>query len=298
VLDGSPIRLSDVELAANGADVPVDVTLSPIPGDDGGCNAYVAIVRDMREQRAAALARERLNRALEAQAADLVAANERLSSLGATLSHDLQQPLVALGGFLHLLSTRRGDVFDADAKSWVEASVRSQQRLSDAVQALARTALDVPVQLEPVDLELVVGEAVEDLELQGLDLAVDLGSIRPVLGDRAMLSRVVANLLSNSARYRHPDRPATVTVEQRPSTDGAVVVAFADNGRGFSDDEVDAVFRGGLRGSAAAGTNGTGTGLAIVRRTIAALDGRVWAERGDPHGAVVCIALRPAERTG
>jgi PAS domain S-box-containing protein len=296
VLGGQPIRLSDVELAAAGEDVPVDVTVSPIPGGDGGsANAYVAIVRDMREQRAAAEARERLHRALEAQAADLLAANERLSSLGATLSHDLQQPLVALGGFLHLLGTRGFDASDADAKEWVEAAARSQRRLSDAVQALARTALGVPVQLEPVDLELLVGEAVEDLEPHGLGLTVHIGSIPPVLGDHGMLSRVVANLLSNSARYRHPDRPPVVRVEHRSTPDSAVVVAFADNGRGFRDDELDAVFRGGLRGSAATGTAGTGTGLAIVRRTIAALDGRVWAERGDPHGAVVCIGLRPAD---
>lgn len=294
VLDGSPVRLPDIAIThVSGEAVPVDVTVSPISGA-AGTDAFVAIIRDMREQRAAAVAMERLNRALQAQAADLLAANERLSSLGATLSHDLQQPIVALGGFLHLLANHAGGL-DADAKQWVEAADRSQRRLTDAVQALARTALGMPVQLECVDLELLVGEAVEDLALHGVDdLRVEVGSIPPVLGDHAMLSRVVANLLSNSARYRHPDRPACVEVTHRSTGDGGVVVAFADNGLGFSDDELDAVFRGGLRGSAANGTAGTGTGLAIVRRTITAIDGQVWAERGDPHGAVVCLALRPA----
>lgn len=294
IAGGEAVRLADSTLeVADGSHVPVDATLSPIAPDGGDPTAFVAILRDMREQRAAAERLEQLNRELADQASYLVDANGRLSFLASTLTHDLQQPLAALGGFLHLLANHRAEALDADGKEWLDAASRTFRRLTEAVEALARTALGAPVELEIVDLEAVFTEAVEDLSsvLRSAGATVHVGALPLVYGDRAMLVRVATNLLANSARYRDPDRSARIEVRRRPSPPGRAVIEIADNGRGFDPTEVESVFRGGHRGRAAAGTDGTGTGLAIVRSAIAALDGQVWAEPRAPHGAAVCFAL-------
>lgn len=286
-------------VGADGREHWVEVTVGGAPGDGAPSRGTVRLLRQVRsiadrlEARAAAEALERLNRELADQAAFLIDANGRLTSLASTLTHDLQQPLAALGGFLHLLATHRSDAFDADAGEWLGAANRSYRRLTEAVQALTRTALGTPGELEAVDLEDVFTEVVEDLSssLRSAGASVDIGALPRVLADRSMLVRVATNLLANAVRYREPSRPARIEVRRRRSVGGQAVIEVADNGRGFDPDEVEAVFGGGTRGRAAEGTDGTGTGLAIVRSAITALDGHVWAEPREPHGAVVCFSL-------
>ena len=237
---------------------------------------------------------ELVNQRLSEKVDALEAANGRLAEFASTLSHDLQQPLSALGGFLALFLQHRGDQLDDDAALWLAAVERSHRSLVDAVKALSATALNGPVDIQPVDLAAVVANTLVDLErdLAAVGAEVEVGPLPVVLGDRPMLERITTNLLANACRYRHPDRPLRITIEQRASDPRQAVLVVADNGRGFDPSEAEAIFKPGRRGSSSEGLPGTGTGLAIVRAVAVRLGGHVWAEPATPHGARFYVALR------
>ena len=96
---------------------------------------------------------------LAEQAAFLEAENERLHAFAATLTHDLNQPLVVLGGFLDLLVESRADQLDADGQAWLRAAQRAADRLRSAIEALHANAFASPRELTEVDLDDVFAEA-------------------------------------------------------------------------------------------------------------------------------------------
>ena len=258
-------------------------------------SVYEALEHAERRQAAPVSRRlEQVNRRLSAKVAELEAANSRLTEFASTLSHDLQQPLSALGGFLALFLQHRGDQLDDDAALWLGAAERSHRSLVDIVKALTATAMSGPVEIQPVELAAVVEHVLIDLErdLAAAGAEVAVGPLPVVLGDRPMLERITTNLLANACRYRHPDRPLRITIGQRASDRRPVVLVVSDNGRGLAPGEEEAIFKPGRRGSSSEGLTGTGTGLAIVRAVAQRLGGHVWAESATPHGARFYVALR------
>jgi PAS domain S-box-containing protein len=274
---GEPVRLPRTRIHdRHGTPIPVDVTLSPFRTSSEDEASIVAVVRDIREQVAAE--------------AELREANERLRAFAHRLSHDLQQPITALGGFLHLL---QGAVEDGDAGDWVVAANRSQRRLVEAVDALLRTAVGAKPAPVPVDVAALLAEVETDLapELAEARATVSCDELPAVLGDVGLLRRVLVNLVANSCRYRDPDRPLWIHVGVRPASRGRCTLLVDDDGLGFDGGELDAIFEEGTRGAAAEGRLGSGTGLAIARDAVSALDGLVWAEHRPGGGARVCITL-------
>lgn len=290
VQDGEPIRVPRTAIRdRQGTAIPIDITLSPFRTSDDDGASVVGILRDVREQVAA-------EEALAAQAAELGEANDLLRGFAHRLSHDLQQPLTALAGFLHLLAHRGRDSMSGDAVEWVDAAARSQRRLVEAVDALLQTAVGAQPVLVPVDLASLVDEVRGDLDgdLRAADASLQCDELPPVLGNVGLLRRILVNLVTNSCRYRDPSRPLRIDVSYRAAVEGFCTVVVEDDGPGFADDELEDVFREGHRGSASVGRQGTGTGLAIVRTAVAALDGVVWAEHRPGGGARVCFTLARA----
>lgn len=296
VLGGQSVRLAHTTLAVrDGSSVPCDMTMSAVTGEDGP-TAVVAVARDMREQVAAAQALEEAHDALLAKATELTDANGRLRAFAHRVSHDLQQPLTALGGFLHLLDAHRAAELGEEAHDWVLTAMRAQRRLVEAVDALLRTAVGAPLVMVEVDLGRLVDDALAVLDgpLAEVGGTVDRRSLPTVVGDEGLLSRAFANLLANACRYRDDSRPLRITVDHRPAAAGQVTIVVEDNGRGFAAGELESVFEEGQRGTASSGRPGTGTGLAIVRAVVGDIGGRVWAEHVSGGGARVCLELRKA----
>jgi len=279
-------RYVDARGRARWVEVTVGGAPETTPGDPVRLLRQVRSIEDRRRA-------DEATRRLAEQAVELAETNDRLARFASSLSHDLQQPLTALGGFLHLLAEHGGVDREGPPGEWLDAAQRTHRRLADAVHALLDTSLGTEVAVAPVDLANVFAGVVADLdgELQAAGATVEIDPLPPVLGDRAMLERVAANLVANACRYRADERPLHVRVSHRHDDGGRVTVVVADNGRGFSPDELDTVFAAGRRGSASEGRPGTGTGLAIVRAVVNGLGGHAWAEAGPGHGAVVCLAL-------
>ena len=148
------------------------------------------------------------------------------------------------------------------------------------------------------DVEVPMSEVVEwvrsllqpQLDEAGGTLTVE-GELPVVRGNVAGLRQVVLNLVSNSIKYRHPDRPLQIRVRCRPMADSVVELSVTDNGIGIPADQRDDVLEAGARLGAST-AEGMGLGLSAVRRVVEQHRGRVQIDDGDGGvGTVVRFTL-------
>lgn len=281
---------------ADGRRVAVDVARYQVIGSDGAPTAAVTVLRDMTEVRAASDALARANAALMARAEELAASNDRLSQFAHSLSHDLAQPLAALGGFLMLLQDFVGPKLDEDAQSWLEAANRSQVRLVNAVEGLLKSAVDDTVTAVAVDLEPIVHRAVADLQarLDAAGGAVLIESLPLVSGDPAMLAQVFSSVLDNAYSYRHMQRRLRIVIDAAPAGGGRWDIRITDNGIGLDPADRERIFEHRERGRNTIDRPGSGIGLANVRKLVTRMGGAVWADSGSGPGTRICLQLPAA----
>jgi PAS domain S-box-containing protein len=269
----------------------VDVILGPVLDGSGQVVGIVALGRDVAELRAGTRALREAHEALAAHAADLSAVNERLGAFATTLTHDLLQPVAAVDGFLGLLRSH-ADELTEEHRDWLQRAIHSKERIAEAIQALHRAATEGELDLVPLALGPAVEAVARDLGLPAGAVDVSAVSTLLVRVDHGLLARIVANLLQNASRYRHPDRPLQVVLTCRgDGVEGYRTIVVTDNGQGLADEELESVFERGVRGRAAGATLGTGTGLATVRSLVERMGGQAWAEPHD-DGARLCLRLR------
>jgi signal transduction histidine kinase len=204
------------------------------------------------------------------------------------------QPVSTMSGFLSLLERGATELED-EHRTWLEGASRGRDRIVLAIDALYRHATAEEVALVPVDLDEVVAELLRDLAADGNGMIVHREQLPVVSGDPGLVAQVLANLLQNAARYRHPDRELEITlrVSREPR---AWVLAVCDNGQGIAPEDAERVFEPGVRGCAAAGTTGSGIGLATVRSLMQRIGGAAWVEPTDLAGAQICLRFRAVER--
>jgi signal transduction histidine kinase len=233
--------------------------------------------------------------ALRAERADLAAKNAELERFTYTVSHDLKSPLVTIRGFAGLagtdLAAKTYDRVRHDLGRIVAASDRMQRLLEDLLE-LSRVGRVVhPV--EDVALGALAREAVEllkgPLEHVVVDIASDLPAVR---GDRHRLLEVYQNLVENAAKFTGGQAAPRIEIGVRREGPGPVLYV-RDNGRGIEARFLERVFE--LFEKLDPAVEGTGVGLALVRRIVEAHGGRAWAESdGLGHGATFCFTLPPA----
>lgn len=273
----------------------------PYPGGEIG-GLMAAIDRDfglIQEQRDII---NRLNADLERRVAErtaeLEAANKELESFCYSVSHDLRMPLRHIDGYIRLLAEESGDRLPAESQRYLQVVTeagRNMGRLIDDLLAFSRMGREA-LKEDRVDLDALLKETIDMLqpEIQGRNIVWKLSPLPAVRGDRSMLRQVFANLLGNAIKYSRPRNPAEIEVGCAGDADGRRVIFVRDNGVGFDMQYADKLFGVFQRMHRADQFEGTGIGLANVRRIISRHGGRVWAEAEEGRGATFYVTLRPA----
>ena len=217
-------------------------------------------------------------------AASLERQEQMRSDFIANAAHELRTPLTNLQGYLEGL---RDGVITADRSTYESLWDEAERlvRLSRSLDALAEgDASTGPTRLEPIDLAAALGAALElaqpTLERAGLIVAVDLPDRLPARANPDHLAQVLANLLSNAARYTPRGGTVTVRAERRPAD---LLVSISNTGDGIPPDDLDRLFERFYRveKSRDRARGGAGIGLAIVKQLVEAAGGRVGAESRD-----------------
>jgi light-regulated signal transduction histidine kinase (bacteriophytochrome) len=146
---------------------------------------------------------------------------------------------------------------------------------------------------QPVDLAELTREVIDECEPEAGGRSVEwrIGDLPTVTGDPALLRMVLVNLISNALKFTRPRPCAEIEIGRRDGQPGEAVIYVRDNGVGFDMTYVDKLFGVFERLHRAEEFEGTGIGLANVRRIIERHGGRTWAEGALDQGAAFYFAL-------
>ena len=236
------------------------------------------------------------------------ASEKRLRRFLADASHELRTPLTSIRGYAELFhrgaAQRPEDL--AIAMRRIEGEARRMGIMVEELLLLARLDDDRPLAHDPVDLALVVSDAVHDARVTDPQRTITLQSpaFLVVEGDDGRLRQVAANLLGNTVRHTPTGCPVDVTLA---AEDGEAVFTVADHGPGISPEDRAMVFQPFFRleEGRSRHTGGAGLGLAIVKSVVEAHGGSVAVAETDGGGATFVVRLpiapvadeEPAEAT-
>lgn len=244
----------------------------------------------------------RLNHALEQRVNELTGANRELDAFTHSLAHDLRAPLRHMHGFAEFLRAAWHEKLDDDGRHFLDKILVSSREMGALVDDLLNFSRLARVEVQPgvVNPRELVDRARRELELEmeGRSIAWEIAPLPGVRADPALLYQVLFNLLANAVKYTRKCAAARIEVGSlHANGDGQVTVFVRDNGAGFDMQYADKLFRVFQRLHRAEDFEGTGVGLANVRRIVERHGGRVWAEGVVGQGATFYFSLPAASLT-
>ncbi|MBN8727036.1 MAG: PAS domain-containing protein [Xanthomonadales bacterium] len=235
-----------------------------------------------------------LNRQLSGKIDQLTEVNRELEAFSYSVSHDLRAPLRHIAGFADKLVARLGDAADPKLVHYCGVIADSARRMSSLIEdllaysRLGRHAL----RLQPVDMQSLVEEVRSTLVsgVEDRDFEWTIAPLPVVIADGSMLRLAWQNLLDNAIKYTAGREPARITIGVRDNGEEREFW-IGDNGVGFDMQYASKLFGVFQRLHKASEFQGTGIGLASVRRVIARHGGRTWAESEPGKGTTVHFTL-------
>ncbi|HET9620360.1 MAG TPA: ATP-binding protein [Kofleriaceae bacterium] len=250
--------------------------------------AMLNVIDDLRD------ARDRLEHRVGERTAELAERNRELEQFAYIASHDLQEPLRTVAGYLQLIEQRYADRLDADAHDFIRFAVEGSTRMQALIEALL--AYSRLTRRPPAHARVALDDVLDDV-LRGLERAtaeahatIERGALPVVHGDRIQLGQLLQNLIGNALKFRG-ESPAHVSITA--VRDGAHhVITVRDRGIGFDNrhaERIFAVFRRLQRKYP-----GTGIGLAICKKIVERHNGNIHASSAPGRGSTFTVTL-PAE---
>ena len=255
-----------VIVSKSGRRTPIDDSAAPIRSAGNELMGVVLVFRDITERKTRENALRR--------------SNEDLKKFAFIASHDLQEPLRTIAGFIGLLRTRYQDRLDADGVKFIQFALEATQRMHTLIHDLLQYSRvgTQALKLAPVDLNAVAEVVQANIrELTNETSAVLRRAPLPILTvDAVKIGQVLQNLLSNALKFRGSVPPdIRITSELRGEE---WVIGVHDNGIGFEPQYADRIFEMFQRLHGGGKYSGSGIGLALCKRIVEEHGGRIWAE--------------------
>lgn len=246
--------------------------------DQGSECTFYGYLRDITNEKQT---KEALEKLVEIRTEELTRSNSELEQFAKIASHDLQEPLRAIEGFVHLLEKGiNGDLSD-DCKDFLGYIIDGTKRMKQLTQSIlihsqisGKDSIDQVADCNAV-LHAVLGDMQGLIEESGVSLDVDF--LPQVAVEKSQMVQLFQNLLSNSIKYRSSERSPSISIRAKRSM-RQWVFSFTDNGIGIEPQFAENIFDMFSRLHSKEAYPGAGMGLAICKRIVTSHNGRIWLE--------------------
>lgn len=223
----------------------------------------------------------------------LAAVNKELEAFSYSVSHDLRAPLRAINGYAHMLKEDHGNQLNEEGErvlKTIEYNAARMGTLIDDLLAFSKLGRKA-IQKKPVDMNEMVQDVITELhKTMPRQIKIKIGKLHNVKADEVLLYQVIFNLLANGIKYTSKQEFPEIEINSKQQ-DNEIIVSFKDNGVGFDMKYADKLFGVFQRLHSQDEFEGTGVGLAIVKRIIEKHNGKVWAEGKLNEGALFNFSL-------
>jgi len=277
----------------DGAVVDVSITLSPIMGPDGKVSVISTIDRDISR-------RKKAETDLQTKSSELARSNTELEQFAYIASHDLREPLRTVKGYIQLLDDRHGGSLNEEAREFVSLSmegVKRMERLISDLLTYSRTGY-APMQTEQVDTTEMLGLVLNHLkEMITRNEAVITYDPLPVIqANELQIIQLFQNLISNAISFRGQETPR-IHISAIKSPEGGWLFSVSDNGIGIEKKHLERIFIIFQRLETKGSYTGTGIGLAICKKIVERMNGKIWAESEPGKGSIFYFTVERNEGT-
>ncbi len=287
-----------IRIRKDGRPVTVSMTLSPIKDASGQIVGASIIARDITERRRAEQElnqyREHLEELVAQRTDELARSNKDLEQFAYVASHDLQEPLRMVAGYLELLRDRYQGRLDDKADKYIGYAVDGAERMSVLIRdLLAYSRVNTRgEQLQPVNAQEALDFALRNLRsaVEDSKATITHDPLPVVRADRTQLAQVFQNLVGNAIKFRCPDRPPRIHISAGQDH-GQRLFAVQDNGIGFKEEYKEKLFLIFQRLHSRGKYPGTGIGLAICKRIVERHGGRIWAAGEPDKGSIFYFTI-------
>jgi len=259
---------------------------------DNGLSVYF---KDITDRKLWETQLKELNKNLEKHAKELAISNAELEQFAYVASHDLQEPLRMVTSFLTQLEKKYSDVVDDKGRQYIYFAVDGAKRMRQIILDLldfsrvGRTEND----LEEIDLNKVVNEVcgLYHRQIEELGAAVEYNALPKLTSYKTPIRQVFQNLIGNSLKYHNADRAPRIEITSK-ETDSTIEIAVKDNGIGIAEEYFEKIFIIFQRLHNREEYSGTGMGLAIAKKIIENMGGKIWVDSKEGEGTTFHFTLQ------
>ncbi len=282
-----------IELTAVGktrSEFPVELTITTARNQEG--HVFTAFVRDITE-------RKKAEEALAARATELERINAELEQFAFVASHDLNEPLNSIEGYVNLLADRYREKLDEDANQYIGYTVEGVQHLKALIRDILAHSLITTRggSFQRQSLQRVLDETLSELQetIEQRRVTITQDNLPSMDVDGSQVAMLFHNLIANAIKYAKEESPPIIHIGAEENG-SEWMFSVSDNGIGIDPQHFDKIFLMFQRLHPQHSYSGTGVGLPICKRIVERHGGRIWVKSQPGEGSVFSFTLPTEQR--
>jgi len=289
-----PCEVTVINYKKSGEEFWLNFSVTPVANEKGWFTHWISLGRDVTASKLAEMKLLELNERLQKHAKELSISNAELEQFAYIASHDLQEPLRMVTSFLTQLEKKYGTVIDEKGKRYIAFAVDGAKRMRQIILDLLEFSRvgRMEDKLEIVDLNEIVDEIkiLFRKEIKDKHATILIAPLPKITAYKSPLRQVFQNLVSNALKYAATDVPCLVEINVQESKTHWQF-AVSDNGIGIDTEYFEKIFIIFQRLHNKDQYSGTGMGLAVSKKIVENLGGKIWVASEEGKGSTFYFTI-------